>query len=344
MPTSAAPSPPTPGWSPPRCSPRRSPPRSGASSPTCSARSCWSRSRWSSSCVGSAVAGLSQNIGHAHRAAGCVQGLGVGGLTALAQVIMAAMISPRERGRYSGYLGATFAAGHGRRPADRRRHHRHRLARLALVLLRRRAVRRRRAHRAAEDPAPARRRSATCTIDYLGAFLSPPASRSLLIWVSLAGNKYAWCSWQTYAMVGGALALLAALRAASSRTAREPIIPLRLFRNRTIALSVAGQPVRRRRACSAAPSSSASTSSWPAASRRPWPACMTIPMIARAVPLLHRLRPGHHPDRDAGRRWLLAGGVLLTAGLGLLGTIALRHQLLGTGRRLHGCWSAPASA
>ena len=38
-----------------------------------------------------------------------VQGIGVGGLTALAQIVMAAMISPRERGRYSGYLGAVFA-------------------------------------------------------------------------------------------------------------------------------------------------------------------------------------------------------------------------------------------
>ena len=38
-----------------------------------------------------------------------VQGLGVGGLTALVQVVIATMVSPRERGRYSGYIGATFA-------------------------------------------------------------------------------------------------------------------------------------------------------------------------------------------------------------------------------------------
>ena len=36
-----------------------------------------------------------------------VQGLGVGGLTALVQVVIASMVSPRERGRYSGYIGAT---------------------------------------------------------------------------------------------------------------------------------------------------------------------------------------------------------------------------------------------
>ena len=38
-----------------------------------------------------------------------VQGLGVGGLTGLVQVVIASMVSPRERGRYSGYIGAVFA-------------------------------------------------------------------------------------------------------------------------------------------------------------------------------------------------------------------------------------------
>ena len=58
--------------------------------------------------AGSVVAGLSQNTGMLI-ACRVVQGIGVGGLSALAQIVMAAMISPRERGRYSGYLGATFA-------------------------------------------------------------------------------------------------------------------------------------------------------------------------------------------------------------------------------------------
>ena len=34
---------------------------------------------------------------------------GVGGLTALVQVVIASMVTPRERGRYSGYIGAVFA-------------------------------------------------------------------------------------------------------------------------------------------------------------------------------------------------------------------------------------------
>ena len=65
-----------------------------------------------------------------------VQGLGVGGLTALVQVVIASMVAPRERGRYSGYIGAVVRARHRQRAADRRR--RRRLAaRLARHLLHR---------------------------------------------------------------------------------------------------------------------------------------------------------------------------------------------------------------
>ena len=58
--------------------------------------------------AGSAVAGLSQSVGMLIFAR-AIQGIGAGGLLALVQVIMARMIAPRERGRYSGYLGAVFA-------------------------------------------------------------------------------------------------------------------------------------------------------------------------------------------------------------------------------------------
>ena len=184
--------------------------------------------------IGSALAGLSKNAGMliAFRA---VQGVGAGGLAALVQVILAAMISPRERGRYMGYLGAVFAVGTVLGP----------LvggvivdtswlgwrwcfyvgipfAAVALVLL----------QRTLHLPVVRRR----VRIDYVGATLVAAAVSLLLIWVSLAGHQFAWNSVQTYLMLGGSLALGALFIAVEQRVA-EPIIPLRLFADRTITLS-----------------------------------------------------------------------------------------------------------
>src|SRR6476619_6326770 len=58
--------------------------------------------------VGSLIAGTAANMGILIGAR-AIQGIGVGGLTALVQVVIASMVTPRERGRYSGYIGAVFA-------------------------------------------------------------------------------------------------------------------------------------------------------------------------------------------------------------------------------------------
>src|SRR5215208_4564124 len=59
---------------------------------------------------GSILAGLAQSTEWLI-ACRVVQGIGVGGLTALVQIILSDLVSPRERGRYSGYLGAVFGVG-----------------------------------------------------------------------------------------------------------------------------------------------------------------------------------------------------------------------------------------
>ncbi len=285
--------------------------------------------------LGSAAAGLSQNAAMliGFRA---VQGIGMGGLSALAQIILAAMISPRERGRYNGYLGATFATAMVGGP----------LiggvitdtswlgwrwcfyvgvpfAVIALIVL----------QRTLHLPVVKRQ----VKVDWAGAFFISAAVSLLLVWVTFAGDKYDWLSWQTGAMLGGT-ALLLGLFVLVEAKASEPIIPLRLFRNRTITLaSLASLFVG-----VAMFAGTIFFSQYFQLARDKSPTMsgvMTIPMIgglfvASTVSGQVITRTGRW------KAWLLAGGVLVTAGLGLLGTlrydtpywhVAVYMALLGLG-------------
>lgn len=165
-----------------------------------------------------------------------LQGIGAGGLMALAQVIIATLIPPRERGRYSGYLGAVLAAatvsgplvggmlvgtpGLGWRwcffvgvPVGV----------AALIVL----------QRTLHVPAPRR----AVRLDYWGAALIAGGISTLLIWVSLAGQEFAWASGTSLTLLGlGLAALVAAVLV--ERKVPEPVVPLWLFRERTVVLSV----------------------------------------------------------------------------------------------------------
>lgn len=266
--------------------------------------------------LGSVVAGLSQDTGMLI-ACRVVQGIGVGGLSALAQIVMAAMISPRERGRYSGYLGAVFAVatvggpllGGAITDTDR-------LgwrwcfyvgvpfAVLALIVL----------QKTLKLPVVKR----DVKVDWTGAFFVSAAVSLLLIWVTLAGDSYDWMSWQTYAMVGGSVLLGLGFVYVESR-ASEPIIPLRLFRNKTITLaSLASLFVG-----IAMFAGTVFFSQYFQLARGKSPTMsgvMTIPMIgglfvSSTVSGLVITRTGRW------KIWLVAGGALVTAGMGLLGTI-----------------------
>ncbi|GAA2260241.1 hypothetical protein GCM10010232_59110 [Streptomyces amakusaensis] len=269
--------------------------------------------------AGSVVAGLAQNTGTLI-ACRVVQGIGVGGLTALSQVIMAAMIAPRERGRYSGYLGAVFAAATVGGPL---------LggvitdtdwlgwrwcfyvgvpfALIALVVL----------QKTLKLPVARRR----VKVDWTGAFLISAAVSLLLVWVTFAGNDYAWASWQTAAMVGGAVALGAGFLLTEAR-ASEPIIPLRLFRNRTIALASAASLF----VGVAMFAGTVFFSQYFQLARGLSPTMsgvMTIPMIAGLV-LSSTVSGLIITKTGRWKSWLVTGGALTTVGLGLLGSI--RHD------------------
>jgi MFS family permease len=77
------------------------------------------------------------------------------------------------------------------------------------------------------------------SIDYLGAVLIAGGVSLLLVWVSLAGQagQFEWASWTSVWMVGiSVLALIAAVIVEIK--AKEPIIPMHLFKNRTFTFSV----------------------------------------------------------------------------------------------------------
>ncbi len=185
--------------------------------------------------IGSVIAGLAPTM-EVLIGARAIQGLGVGGLTALVQVVIASMVSPRERGRYSGYIGAVFAVATVSGPlvggllvdtvgwrwcffAGLP------VAVLAFFVLQKTlhlAVVKREVH-----------------IDYLGATLLVGGVSLLLVWVSLAGNQFAWISATSLALVVGGVVVVGAAIAVEAYVARDPIIPLRLFRDRTTTLATA---------------------------------------------------------------------------------------------------------
>ncbi|HEX8510571.1 MAG TPA: MDR family MFS transporter, partial [Propionibacteriaceae bacterium] len=184
--------------------------------------------------VGSALAGFSQGPGTLISLR-VVQGLGAGGLTALSQIIMADIISPRERGRYMGLFGAIMGVGTVGGPllggliTDSIGWRWNffvgvPLAAVAILLLQKTL---RLPHRPKQK----------VVIDYLGATLLAAGVSLLLIWVSLAGTNYDWISLASLLMVGGSVILLVAMVIVELRVP-EPIIPLTLFKNRTFTLAV----------------------------------------------------------------------------------------------------------
>jgi EmrB/QacA subfamily drug resistance transporter len=183
--------------------------------------------------IGSALAGFSQDTGTliGFRV---LQGLGAGGLAALSQIIMADIISPRDRGKYAGLFGGVMALGtvggpllggvvtdaFGWRwnffialP----------VAIVAIILL----------QRTLHLPPRVKR---VVKIDYLGAVLIAGGVSLLMIWVTLAGNQFEWASVESVVMVA-ASALLLIVAVIVEFKVPEPIIPLSLFKNRTFTLA-----------------------------------------------------------------------------------------------------------
>ncbi len=185
--------------------------------------------------LGSVLSGLAQDMTQliAFRA---LQGIGGGGLMIGAQAILADLVSPRERGKYMGVLGAVFGVASIAGPllggffTDNVGwrwifYINLPLGAVALVTviftLRLRTP---------TGPRP--------PIDVAGAILLAVASAALVLVTSWGGGTYAWGSLPILGLavvtvVAGGLFVLAEHRAAN------PVIPLSLFRDRNFSLAAA---------------------------------------------------------------------------------------------------------
>ncbi|AZH81500.1 DHA2 family efflux MFS transporter permease subunit [Plantibacter sp. PA-3-X8] len=265
--------------------------------------------------LGSALAGFSQDTGTliGFRV---LQGLGAGGLTALSQIIMADIISPRERGRYMGLFGAVMAVGTVGGPlfggllTDSLGWRWNffvgvPFAIAAIFLL----------QRTLHLP---KRNVGKVKIDYLGAALIAGGVSLLLIWVTLAGTQFEWASFTTLVMVGISVLLLAAAVIVEIKV-DEPIIPMSLFKNRTFTLAV----VASISVGVAMFGTSVFLSQYMQLARGATPTesgLLTLPMIGGL--LIASIVVGQFISRFGHwKPYLIVGSILLTVGLFLMSTI-----------------------
>ena len=190
--------------------------------------------------IGSFLAGASQNMAQliGTRA---IQGLGAGGLMALTFVIIGDIVPPRERGRYQGYFGAVWGLSSVAGPLLGGFFSDHAtilgitgwrwifyinipfgIAAMVITSAVLHIPKVKREHR----------------IDYFGALLMVAAVSATLLAVSVYGPERGWgnATTLTYLAIGILLTLIFILWEGK---AKEPILPLSLFKNHTFSLTSA---------------------------------------------------------------------------------------------------------
>ena len=184
--------------------------------------------------AGSMLAGLSQSMAEliGFRA---VQGIGAGGLIVSAQAIIADIVSPRERGRYMGLMGAVFAVSSVAGPllggffVDNLSwrwvfYVNMPIGAVAVAIV---------ALKLHLHVVHVRHR-----IDYLGAGLLAGGVSALILVTTWGGNQFRWGSGTILGLAIVGVLLLAAF-IWQERRATEPVIPLSLFDSRIFNVSSA---------------------------------------------------------------------------------------------------------
>ena len=190
--------------------------------------------------IGSFLAGASQNMTQLifTRA---LQGLGAGGLMALTFVIIGDIVSPRERGKYQGYFGAVWGLSSVAGPLLGGFFSDHAtilgitgwrwifyinlpFGILALIIT------------SAVLHIPKVKREHK--IDYFGALILVLAVSAVLLAVSVYGPEDGWTDSRTLTVFGLGIFLTLSFLWQETR-AKEPILPLRLFKNHTFSLTSA---------------------------------------------------------------------------------------------------------
>jgi EmrB/QacA subfamily drug resistance transporter len=176
--------------------------------------------------AGSAVCGLAHDM-VLLIAARALQGIGGGGLMVTAMALIADVIPLRDRGRYQGALGAVFGVTTVVGPTLGGLFTDHLSWRWAfyinvpvavvVLIMSARAI-------------PSVRAAGKPVVDYAGVALIAAGASSLILGLSWGGNQYAWRSPVILGLFVAAAVLLAAF-VLVERRAREPMLPMRLFRN-----------------------------------------------------------------------------------------------------------------